>query len=327
MVQSTIDGTLVPSSRASFHEALPPAWARATAAGRAGGHARGAARGRRGAVARAAAPASAASSVPWPSRWGRAGPAACGNRRTWSRADPARCDHRLAARAARRRSLPDLPVHPRGASGDRRVRTAALRRRGPGAGRAPAAARRARRGQAILRARYFTVSKQGRPAAITGYHGTGPLGAWVRVSAVREVYRIAESRRRWRPLEGARLARIAAPSDDPELRYLKAHYRDSCRRLRHRDARAETPPAQPAATLLPRRADDRRHRRALSRAPLDGLSLGRAGLRRGRPALRGASSPQAGGQPAPEVASIMRLIESQFDVSIRGYLADQGDEP
>jgi RNA polymerase sigma-70 factor (ECF subfamily) len=80
----------------------------------------------------------------------------------------------------------------------------------------------------VLRER-FLVGKQDRPAAIASYSGRGALSAWVRISALRELYRSAEGRRRWGQLEDAQLARLASPGDDPELDYLKGHYRGEFR--------------------------------------------------------------------------------------------------
>jgi RNA polymerase sigma-70 factor (ECF subfamily) len=80
----------------------------------------------------------------------------------------------------------------------------------------------------LLRERFF-VGRPGHPPVIAGYTGRGSLRGWVRISVLREVYRTAQSERRWQQLEEEQLARFAATEDDPELALLKEQYRDAFR--------------------------------------------------------------------------------------------------
>ena len=77
--------------------------------------------------------------------------------------------------------------------------------------------------QQQLRERFF-VGNADRPAAIASYAGRGSLRSWVRISALREFYRSAKSDRRWRELEERQLS-WRSPKNDPELDFLKERYR------------------------------------------------------------------------------------------------------
>ncbi|WP_052420637.1 sigma-70 family RNA polymerase sigma factor [Hyalangium minutum] len=71
------------------------------------------------------------------------------------------------------------------------------------------------------------VGQQGVPAKIGDYSGRGPLGGWVRVAAVRAALNYHEQKKS-DPL-GARApmdAQREPTTQDPELDFLKAHYRD-----------------------------------------------------------------------------------------------------
>lgn len=89
---------------------------------------------------------------------------------------------------------------------------------------AAAAALRAPAGAAdevkqILRARFF-VGGPARPPAILEYAGRGDLHGWVRISAARELLRLARRAQRDVPLDEAMLAELAPI--DPETAALKA---------------------------------------------------------------------------------------------------------
>lgn len=76
----------------------------------------------------------------------------------------------------------------------------------------------------ILRERFF-VTQQERQAAVAAFNGRGSLRAWVRISAMREVFRHGGAQKRWVQLEEDKLSEMAAPEDDPELGFLKSRYR------------------------------------------------------------------------------------------------------
>jgi RNA polymerase sigma-70 factor (ECF subfamily) len=71
----------------------------------------------------------------------------------------------------------------------------------------------------ILRERFF-VWTGGAPPRIADYRGQGPLGAWVRVAAVRVALRLTR-----RPADARAMTLDAAIGPDPELEYLRARYR------------------------------------------------------------------------------------------------------
>lgn len=77
----------------------------------------------------------------------------------------------------------------------------------------------------LLRTRFFTPSKRGNPPAVLSYSGRGSLFGWVRISAIREVYRSSKDQQRWQGLEEEQLTRITDHRDDPELKLLKERYR------------------------------------------------------------------------------------------------------
>jgi RNA polymerase sigma-70 factor (ECF subfamily) len=109
------------------------------------------------------------------------------------------------------------------AQGDERA-MAALERTTFDAVDAAAAALRAPSGAAdevkqILRTRFFVGSGE-RPPAIADFGGRGDLHGWVRVSAVREILRLFKRAQRVAPLDEALLAELAPT--DPETAALKA---------------------------------------------------------------------------------------------------------
>jgi RNA polymerase sigma-70 factor (ECF subfamily) len=173
----------------------------------------------------------------------------------------------------------------------------------------------------VLWERLFMPSKTGRPPALVTYSGQGPLRAWIRVSAVREAYRILDAQKKWQQLEGDRLARVASVEDDPELQYLKGRYREEFR-----------------AAFAAGMADlDARQRNVLRHYHLDGMTIDQIGalyrvhratafrwLERARKTVLRSTRKALCEQlnvSRREVASIMRLIESRLDVSVRGHFS------
>jgi RNA polymerase sigma-70 factor, ECF subfamily len=77
----------------------------------------------------------------------------------------------------------------------------------------------------IIRMRLFT-SDGTQPPGIAGYAGSGPLRLFLRVTVVRELYKVLGRAARETPLEPEDLADLPAVEDDPELAHLKRLYRD-----------------------------------------------------------------------------------------------------
>jgi RNA polymerase sigma-70 factor (ECF subfamily) len=75
----------------------------------------------------------------------------------------------------------------------------------------------------VLRLRLL-VAEPGSPPRILDYTGRGPLAGWVRTAAVRTALDLRR-RQQARANAAGEAAAGAPPSPDPELDYLKAHYR------------------------------------------------------------------------------------------------------
>jgi RNA polymerase sigma-70 factor (ECF subfamily) len=169
-----------------------------------------------------------------------------------------------------------------------------------------------------LRASLF-VGADGKPPKIASYSGRGSLGRWLCVTAVRIELM---ARRGTKPLsaDDGLLGALPAQQDDPELEHLKSHYRDHFAEAFGRAMQA---------------LDDRQ-RNLLRQHYLDGLSIDRLGalydvhrataarwIARAREVLfeqtRDALRAKLDVDDST-YESILRLIHSQLDLSIRSYL-------
>jgi RNA polymerase sigma-70 factor, ECF subfamily len=170
--------------------------------------------------------------------------------------------------------------------------------------------------QAVMRD--LLVAEPGRPPRIAIYTGRGPLGAFLRVVAVREAVRLARAAGPAAPGDAA-LERVA-DRDDPELHYLRALYGGAFKEAF-------------AAAL----ADLSLHDRALlGRHLVDGASIDvlavdhevhRATvarwIARARDRLVDGTTRRLArrlGIGHDEVASVLRLVESNVDLSARRLL-------
>ncbi len=175
----------------------------------------------------------------------------------------------------------------------------------------------------------FLVGVAGKPPAVSTYAGFGSLAAWVRVSALREYYGMAREGQRFRQVEDADLGEemdgiVQGPGS--ELGYLKKRYRPH-----FRAALAE------AMTLL-----EARQRNVLRQHYLDGLQVDQLGMLY-RVHRVTASRWLAGARKAvlshtrrllmarldlapEELDSMIRLVSSRLDISIRAHLGT-GEEP
>jgi RNA polymerase sigma-70 factor (ECF subfamily) len=171
----------------------------------------------------------------------------------------------------------------------------------------------------ILRERFFVTRLERQPAVAT-FNGRGSLRAWVRISAMREVFRHGGAQKRWVQLEEDQLSEMAAPVDDPELGFLKKRYR-----VEFRKAFDES-----FATLSPRQRNLLRHS-YLDRMNIDQigqvyqvhrataarwLAQARDDLLQGtKEALRGRLEIDH-----EEYENLIQLIVSNLDVSIHSLL-------
>jgi RNA polymerase sigma-70 factor, ECF subfamily len=172
-----------------------------------------------------------------------------------------------------------------------------------------------------LRARLFVARASEQPL-IAQYAGSGPLAAWVRITAVRaglELLRKSKSLKEV-SVQDEVLAALPIAAGDPELLYLKEHYR-----AQFRDAVREA-----IAALPPRELN------VLQYHYLEGLTTYQIGalytvhqstatrwLVKAQQAVLSATRRRMMSLLSidrGEFESIMRLIESHLDVSLRGLL-------
>jgi RNA polymerase sigma-70 factor (ECF subfamily) len=160
------------------------------------------------------------------------------------------------------------------------------------------------------------VGRSDAPPRIGEYRGTGPLVAWVRVSATRAAIRMLKREQRVKPTKDADL-RAIAPTLGPELDYLRERYRPI------------------VESALRQALDDLkgRDRDVLRQHFVDGLTIDQLGEHYGvhrataarwvisardrlLVATRQAAQEKLRSTDA-EVDSLMRLVASQLDLSIR----------
>jgi RNA polymerase sigma-70 factor (ECF subfamily) len=173
--------------------------------------------------------------------------------------------------------------------------------------------------------RQLLMSEEGRSPKLMRYSGRGALAGWLRVVATRAAIKQAARA----PAPGAassgddgELVALATPSDAPELHLLKERYRQP-----FREAFVEA-----LASLQPRT------RNLLRQSALDGLSIDELGrlyrvhrataarwVADARRELLGETRRrlvERVGVPEEECDSIMRLVHSQVDVTLRRLLRD-----
>jgi RNA polymerase sigma-70 factor, ECF subfamily len=171
----------------------------------------------------------------------------------------------------------------------------------------------------LLRAQLL-LGGDGKSPAIGGFAGRGSLRAWIRISATRELVRQVKRQQRDRPLDEAVLE--AEPGADPLLDGLKQRYRDELK----------------AAVTDAIAALDAQDRTLLRHQLLDHLTLDQIaalyGVHRATAArwLAKVRAALAGGTQkalaerlkleADEVSSVIRMVQSRFDVSVDRLLAD-----
>lgn len=158
-----------------------------------------------------------------------------------------------------------------------------------------------------------------RPPAITDYAARGPLRAWLRVAVSREMIRIAKAQLRSEPLEEHLIAARGYASD-PLLEELKTRYRLELANA-FRTALGELPA---------------RERTLLRHQVIDGLSIDEIGaiyrvhrataarwiakIREELVEKTRATMAAVLGVDSEEAASIVRLVQSQLDISVIRHL-------
>jgi RNA polymerase sigma-70 factor (ECF subfamily) len=182
-----------------------------------------------------------------------------------------------------------------------------------------AAAERADLGQ-IVRQRLLVAPPGGGAPRIAGYSARGSLRSWVRVTAAREAARVLSQARSDIAAEDEDLAGLIAPGDDPEIGYFKRLYREEFKRAFHA-----------AVDAL-----EDRERLLLRQHVIDGVSIDRLGALHGVHRATAARWVQAARDAVveatqrelarrlrlgrDELASMLRLIRSQLDLSLQRVL-------
>ena len=170
----------------------------------------------------------------------------------------------------------------------------------------------------VLRVRLL-LGDQGHPK-ILDYSGTGDLKSWVRVAATRESIHLMRRTREERPLEDELADALQAPLSDPVLARLKESYRDEFRRALTGALAALT----------------RRERNLLRQHYVSGMTSDRIArfyrvhrataarwTARARERVLEDTRKRLTEQlevPPAELESILRLIQSRLDVSVRRLL-------
>jgi len=168
--------------------------------------------------------------------------------------------------------------------------------------------------------RQVLVATKERPAAIAEYSGRGALGGWLRVALGRELVRLAKKGQKEPQASADELELLADGDDDPEATYLKTHYRNEFK--------------QAFAAAL--EGLDAAERRALRYSVVERLSIDDVarldGVHRATAARQVARARERLTEETrrilrerlvvdpDELQSILRLIESQVDVSVRRLL-------
>jgi len=176
----------------------------------------------------------------------------------------------------------------------------------------------------IVRTQLF-VERAERPPAIHDYAGRGPLRGWLRVTISRELVRVAKAQQRSVSLEEQLLA--DARIDDPMLEELKARgkvelaeaFRASLAELAPRDRTLLRYQLVDGLTIDDIGAIYRVHRATAARWL--------ARIRDDLVAATRARVAAAMGLGTDEAASIVRLVQSQLDVSVIRHLDPKGHDP
>jgi RNA polymerase sigma-70 factor (ECF subfamily) len=164
-------------------------------------------------------------------------------------------------------------------------------------------------------------------ARIAGYSGRGPLRAWLRVVAVREAVIFLRQGRNEIAVENDALARELEPDAGPELVYFKRLYREEFK----------TAFAEAIAKLSDR------ERTLLRQHALDGLSIDRLAALYQVHRATAARWVEAARRAAlehtrlhfkqrlrlgpDELDSVMRLLQSQFDITLAPLLREHAPPP
>ena len=171
----------------------------------------------------------------------------------------------------------------------------------------------------LLRERLL-VGTAGRPPRLVEYSGRGPLRGWLRVIATRTLLDLRRRDKHEAPLGERTLDALPAPDADPALQYLKTSYRDAFRRA----FRAAFAALEPLERDLVRRhhLDGENVDQLAARHGIHRATAARWVARARERLLTGTRERLAGelGLPDPELDSILDLIASRLEVSLRSQI-------
>jgi RNA polymerase sigma-70 factor (ECF subfamily) len=168
--------------------------------------------------------------------------------------------------------------------------------------------------------RQLVIARSDRPAPIAEYSGRGELGGWLRIALGRELVRSSKRALKEPQAGDDELAALHNADDDPETQYLKTHYREEFK--------------QAFAAAIG--GLDAGERRALRYSIVEGLGIDEVakldGVHRSTAARQVARARERLSEEtrrilreklaveSTELQSILRLIDSQLDVSVRRLL-------
>lgn len=167
------------------------------------------------------------------------------------------------------------------------------------------------------------VAQPGTPKALTQYSGRGDLAAWVRVISVRELLRLRTARKKGARSDDSALSDLVAKGDDPELGLLRTQFKAEFR-------------ASFAAAV---QGLAERDRNLLRQHFVDQLSIDEIaaiyGIHRATAARWVTKAKETVGEATraeirqrinintEELDSLLRLVDSRLDVSMRMLKSDQ----
>jgi RNA polymerase sigma-70 factor, ECF subfamily len=178
----------------------------------------------------------------------------------------------------------------------------------------------------MLREKLF-VAGPGEAPKITGYAGSGPLRLWVRAVATRTLHNLVTRGPKETALDPEALANTEAAIDDPELEHMRGLYRGE---FKQAFAEALSAMSYSDRLLLHRRFEGQRTLDELAAAYDVHTNTIARWLGRARHTLETKVKQSLAGRLAlneVELASVLRLIRSQLDVTLGRLLEGKPEDP
>jgi RNA polymerase sigma-70 factor (ECF subfamily) len=167
----------------------------------------------------------------------------------------------------------------------------------------------------LLRQRLF-VAEGPAPPKIASYSGRGPLGGWLRMTAIRVARNLRRTEKGHRPIDGDGALQLRAPGRDPELAYLTRRYSREFRAA-FQKVLAELGPDE--RTILRLYFLDGLTVRALGELYHVNASTVSRRIAQAREKIRAETRRLLAGQLAvgpAELDSVLRLVDTQLELSL-----------